>query len=196
MKRLISLIGITAVSLAMSVSVFAGSVLIAASVKNKILGFCCDFMKKNIVIFILSCLVLILSCMGIKTYNEKQAAYSQNRVYFKMELADALGRLKTEDEQSYNNAILHFYGAYMIAENSQYFPVFVTDKAVLGFLYDYGIKFPDAFKAHIPELLQLEENVIALNTNIGGEKEFSAQLADLYNKIDAILVKISADFSN
>ncbi|GEM_PF-4424544 len=39
MKRLISLIGITAVSLAMSVSVFAGSVLIAASVKNKILGF-------------------------------------------------------------------------------------------------------------------------------------------------------------
>ncbi|MDO5396917.1 MAG: hypothetical protein Q4G33_03220 [bacterium] len=152
-------------------------------------------MKKNIIIIVLAFAAFISGGMNIKSYKERKHEIYQYKISLQSELANALTELNVEYEQSYNNAMTHFYAANKIISCSEAFPQESKRTAVCDFLWAYGSRYPEVFKQYIPELTALHEQVVALDINSEGQKKFNEGFMRLYSELDEIVSKIGNDIS-
>lgn len=152
-------------------------------------------MKKNIIIIVLALVTVVFAAMNINAYKEKEELIYRDKINLKSELAGALTSLNTEREQSYNEAMTHFYAADKLISRSEAVPQEGKRVAVCGFLCQYGIRYPEVFKKYIPELTALHEKVIALDINSGGQTGFDKTFMELYSELNEIVGKIGEGIS-
>lgn len=139
-------------------------------------------------------LALVLGCIHMYPIGKRQTAYIANKSQLNGELSTAVYQLSTGSEADYNEALARFYGAYLIIDASPYFPEEYKDRAYscFGLLCEYGCRFPEEFRACLPELLSLKGDLRSLGEPSGGDTEYNSRLEAVFDKLDGIVEKIGA----